>query len=105
MTPEKKAWAAEVLVAVVGSEGNRLETGLRRRQMIREAIERGERPTGYRVEWLRQASLAVVSKLKEIGQEFNARNPDDQASVADFLDILANASTYLKEQAGKSDGT
>lgn len=86
---EKMQYATSVFVAMVSEREDRLARGVRLREAMHEQIERGEKPTGYRADWLKQAALKLVRQLQQMASEFDKDHPDDKCSVADLLDVLA----------------
>jgi hypothetical protein len=60
-------------------------------------IDNGQRPEGYRANWVRSAVGHVIELLSEIAEQFNAEHQDDVATTGDVLDILATAKGHLIE--------
>lgn len=98
LSPEK---ACEVLHRYLSKGENRLEHGARLRAAMFEAIKRGEKPTGYRAEWLRGTAMEIISTLEDCALEFNLNHPNDQISAMDLMDALATAMGILKREAQK----
>jgi hypothetical protein len=98
LSPEK---ACEVLHRYLSKGENRLEHGAQLRDAMFEAIKRGEKPTGYRAEWLRKTAMELIATMEDASLEFNLNHPDDQISAMDLMDVLATAMGVLKREASK----
>jgi hypothetical protein len=88
----------QVFIELINDSNRRLKHGLKLRQEIADALDRGETPTGYRVDLLRLGAVALVNKLEEIGKQFNKDHPNDQFSLGDVLDILATATALVQKK-------
>ena len=77
---------------------SRLQAGAADRDRLASSLERGESPTGYRLDWHLQASKKLWGLLVEEARQFNAQHPGDRVSVADMLDVLASATARLTEK-------
>lgn len=86
----------EVFHKITKQADIRLQRGLARRQEMYSQIKRGEAATGFRADFLRQATGDVLDCLAKIGEKFNDNHPDDKISVNDLLDILATTIARLK---------
>jgi hypothetical protein len=73
----------------------RLANGAELRQYVKAVVERGEKPTGYRADWLITSADSVLIHLDSLVQKFNEQHPDDMASLADLLDIIMTARKKL----------
>lgn len=98
---EKARYAREVFLRLSLSTKERLEHGLRLREKMGEQLARGEKPTGYRPEWLRLTALRIIRELHEAGKEFNEEHPDDLISTHDLYDVLASAIGMLKKASSR----
>lgn len=87
--------ANRILLRFVTDQEGKVRYGLRQRQAYFEAMERGEEPKGYRVEFVSQTANQIFSWLAERAQEFNRQYPQDRLSTEDFKDILATAHARL----------
>jgi len=63
---------------------------MQQRELIKAQMERGEIPTGYRVDWLRQSRDAVIQKVMEQAQQFNMQYRHDHISVQDMMDVISS---------------
>lgn len=86
---EKIQYTTSVFVAMVSEREDRLARGVRMRNAMHEQIARGEKPTGYRPEWLKHSAIKLVQTLQQMASDFDKAHPDDKCSVADLLDVLA----------------
>lgn len=93
---EKIEYAASAFEALVGSQQDRLSRGTILRQRMHAALKRGERPEGYRPEWIRECALELVHTLQAMSEEFDLEHPDDKASVGDLLDVLATTTNLFR---------
>ncbi len=93
--------AHEIFGRLSASTDDRLRHGLRLRQEMAEQMERGEKPTGYRAEWLQATAVRVISEMGEAAREFNETHTDDLVSANDMLDVLATAINLLRCASSK----
>lgn len=98
LSPEK---ACEVLHRYLSRGEGRLERGVMLREAMFQAIKRGEKPTGYRAEWLRKTAMELIATMEDCALEFNLNHEDDQISAMDLMDVLATAMGVLKREASK----
>ena len=89
----------EVLRLVHTQKMSKLMNGMLKRRAIKEALERGEKPTGYRVDWLHSSSQKVIETLRIVATEFNNDHKDDTASVHDLVDIVSYVMYTLTKKA------
>ncbi len=101
MDPLKSRYISDVFVALVSGEPDKLRLGMDRRQQMYEQVQRGETPTGARVEWIRTSARRLVNELERIAQDFNETYPDDKCSAQDLLDVLATANAWFKKASSK----
>ncbi len=87
--------AIDVLRRFVGDNEAKLRYGLKQREMIRQAIARGERPNHYRYEWLLLTVKDLFAFLGERCQKFNEDHPADRCSQQDLYDVLNTALTRV----------
>lgn len=103
ITPEEHEKTLRNSVAVlrrfVSDKEAKLRFGMRVREQLRLAIQRGEQPQSYRIDWLLKTSDAVFDVMKEHAREFNAEYPHDHISAQDMLDVLLTSVNRLKKQA------
>lgn len=85
-----------ILVRFVTDIETKVRYGQRQRNAMVEALNRGEDPRGYRVEWISKVANQVISLLGERGIEFNTAYPQDRISTEDFQDVLATAQARLR---------
>lgn len=89
MTPEDEIKKVQEILSLVHTQKmSKLMNGMLKRRAIKDAVERGETPTGYRVEWLHESSQRVFALLRDIAIEFNNKHKDDTASAHDLVDIV-----------------
>lgn len=96
---EKIDFVLTMMKKLLAHQEVRLQNGLRKRNEIRAAIQRGEIPKGYRMDWLRDSGYEVISLLTKIAQKFDKQHPTDKASVNDLIDILSTTSLLLQKFA------
>ena len=84
-----------VLTRLGWDDQTRLKTGLNLRKEMHAAQERGETPTGYRADWIKNTVKAIIHLLAESGDCFNLLHPDDKASLMDYGDILQTVQSNL----------
>lgn len=94
---EKIEFILDVMKRVATSQTVRLQNGARMRDEIRQAIQRGERPKGYRVAWLQESGYEVIKTLTKIAKQFDKEHPQDKASVQDLMDVLSTTMFLLKK--------
>lgn len=94
---EKIDFIVGVMKRLTASQHVRLQNGARMRKEIRAAIQRGERPTGYRVEWLRDSGYEIIKTLTKIAKQFDKEHLQDKASVQDLMDVITTALFLLKK--------
>lgn len=96
---KKAHFAHKVFLALSSSTDSRLMTGLMARQKMREQLDRGESPTGYRAEWLKTTAKRVIVGLAAAAKEFNAEYTNDMISIHDLADVLSTALAMLHRAA------
>jgi hypothetical protein len=94
---EKISFTTAVFTRLASEKMDRLNRGLVLRQAMHDAIKRGEKPTGYRPQWVQDQALELVKTCGLMAQKFDEAHPDDKASVSDLLDILATAMGLFKK--------
>lgn len=99
MDPLQIRFANEVLHTLVTAHKARLANSIQRRNTVMEAINRGEEPSGYRVDFLRASAKRILVELAEIAREFNAEYPDDRCTAQDFIDILGTTTLWIKKKS------
>jgi hypothetical protein len=92
---EQIDYAKKVFETVAIDDQQRLKRGLQLREEMHAAIERGEDPKGYRVDWLQRTTSRVMQAITGSAEEFNALYHDDRISVADFADVLESVAHAL----------
>jgi hypothetical protein len=102
-TPQEIQQMSDIYVSLLNNRDTRLLRGAKLRQEMHEALSRGEKPTGYRPDWVRSAAFKLIQEVQRIGLEFNERRTDDQCSLGDLIDILTTALGHLKKRAGEED--
>lgn len=88
--------ASRILLKFVTDRDAKLRYGAKLRNMMQETISRGEEPKGYRVDWILKTVNEMFQWLSTKAAEFNAQYPQDAISADDFSDVLATASTRLR---------
>ncbi len=86
-------------INVIRHQERRLRNAAALRKVLGEALDRGEDPAHYRLEFLRTSVLRVNDALAECARQFDAEHPDDRCSAADFIDILATTMHRLQVAA------
>jgi len=95
---------ADYLLQVVTDPGVKLRWGARLREEIRQQLSKGQTPTGYRVNWLRETGMELIDTLQRQAQTFNDRYRHDRISVSDMCDALTTTLAQLKAASEKADG-
>lgn len=95
--------AASILYRAVADNGARLARGQMLRQMMFEQIEAGEKPQGYRADWIRASAMRLIKELSACANEFNEAYSDDRISSLDLVDVVATARGLLTK-ANESKG-
>lgn len=90
--------ANRILLRFATDTEAKVRYGLRQRQELKEAVRRGETPTGYRVDFINKASRDMFTFLSQKAQEFNAAYPQDRMNTDDFSDILMTAHAILRSK-------
>ena len=93
---------AAILYDVVTSETVKLRWGRQVRDRLREAERRGEKISGYRVEWVRATKQALVKTLSAQAAAFNTQYPHDRISTLDFLDALEGTARAFRKNLKES---
>lgn len=91
---EKALYAAEVFKRLKQND-SRLAHGYEMRKKMFAQIQKGEKPEGYRPEFIRSAAFKIIAQLGLFAEDFNTQHGDDRLSVHDFLDILETAKKAL----------
>ena len=97
---EERVFANGVFLRFLAGEEARLLHGARLREEVHAAVERGEKPQGYRADWLRQEALHLVRVMEQVAMEFNVAHPDDKCSTADLQDVLITAHRLFSSGSG-----
>ena len=95
--------AADFFYHLVCNNEKRLQNGLSERERIKKQIQNGDRPSGYRAEWLRKSSARVITLLQEIAQEFDTIYTTDKFSALDLIDILSTTQRKIKSSLEDED--
>ncbi|NDG28447.1 MAG: hypothetical protein EB120_14875 [Proteobacteria bacterium] len=99
MTKEEKIeFVMKIMEKFVENQELKLARGARLREEIRQTIQKGQMPKGYRAEWLINSGHEILAALSKIAKKFDRDFPDDRASVNDLMDILTTAQFLLKKQ-------
>lgn len=88
----------DIFCSLLNQRETRLANGARLRKEMHETLEAGERPTGYRPDWVRISALRMVHELQKLGLEFNDEHKNDQCSLGDLMDVLTTAMNHLKKR-------
>jgi hypothetical protein len=82
---------------LIAQYDNRTKTGIRRRNEMADTINSGNRPKGYRYEFLVDSAYRIIDELGEIAKEFNDAHIDDMCTNFDFIDTLTTAIEMIKK--------
>ena len=96
MTDSIMKAANQIIWTFVTDRKCRLENGARFRAEMVKTLNRGEVPTGYRVEWIADTTTALFALLSEKAREFNELHPQDAVSISDLMDVLTTAMAKLR---------
>lgn len=99
-TAKEAKEVTDIFVSLLNNRDVRLARGARLRQEMHEKFAKGERPTGYRADWIRGSATKILRELQKLGLDFNATHTDDQCSVNDLMDVLTTAIGHLKKRQG-----
>jgi hypothetical protein len=88
--------ANRILLRFVTDIEAKVRYGARMRQAMFDAMNRGEEPKGYRIDFINRTANQAIGWLAERAAEFNAKHPQDRISTDDFADILATAHARLR---------
>lgn len=88
--------AAALLRTLRTSQEVKLRYGSMKRQELREQLAKGEDPTGYRAEWLRERRNEIVKQLGQFAKDFNAQYPHDCCSLQDLKDVVVSVLNYIE---------
>lgn len=94
--------ANAILIRFITDIDSKLRYGSKQRQNYLEAIDRGEEPKGYRVEYICKTVEQLIGWLSIKAKEFNDKYPQDRISVEDLMDILATTHAKLKSKTSGS---
>jgi hypothetical protein len=100
MDPLQIKFANEVLYSLLTTQKKRLENSVQKRNALMASIDRGENPTGYRADFLRDSAKRVLMELASIAKDFNDAHPDDRCTAQDFVDILNTTILWIKRKTG-----
>lgn len=93
---EKIEFAVSVFMALSGENQDRLIRAKLDRDRMHAAIKRGEKPVGYRPEWIKASAIKLVDVLAEMAKAFDAEHPTDKATNGDLLDILSTTAALFR---------
>lgn len=91
----RATFASKVFQKLLAESKDRLAKAQQLRSALQAQLEAGQTPTGYRADFLDEASHIIVEQLCVVAQSFNDAHPDDMCTTADLLDILATARNKL----------
>jgi hypothetical protein len=94
---------SDIFVSLLSHRDSRLARGAKLRAEMHEQLARGEKPDGYRPEWVRTSAFKLIQELQRLGLNFNESHTDDQCSIGDLIDIVTTALGHLKKRAGDDD--
>ena len=103
LTRQQLQALADYLLHITTDPGVKLRWGSRLREEIRLQLQKGQMPTGYRVDWLRNTRAALVETLQREAQAFNEKYRHDCISVSDLADALSTALHQLKTASERED--
>lgn len=92
--------ANAILLKLITDKEARLRYGMKKRAEMIAAVQRGEEPTGYRAEWLKETVRAVFRLMASQAAMFNTVHPRDRISTNDFIDVLNTAIGKLLKASG-----
>jgi hypothetical protein len=95
-------FAVKVLHRYVTSSDTRLRYGQLQRRDMKDDIENGVKPTGYRAEWLVSTTDALLDVLIEASRQFNASYHFDMISTNDMRDVLIGLLDQIDSKTKKS---
>jgi hypothetical protein len=79
---------SETFVNVLRHQKQLLLNAVALRKKIQAALDRGETPDHYRVDFIRTSALRVNNCLADCAKDFNEAHQDDRCTAADLIDIL-----------------
>lgn len=85
---------------VTATHEQRMEQSKKDVERVREQIARGESPTGYRVEWVRNTAVAMLKTLENQCEAFDMMHPNDRASATDCLNSVLTLANMLLNAGG-----
>lgn len=71
------------------TDDERVARATKLREHMHSLLDKGEKPTGPKADWVRESAGHVIQLLGEIAEGYNAEHDDDAALTGDMLDILA----------------
>lgn len=78
----------------------RLEQAHKDTDRVRDQLDRGENPTGYRVEWIRNTAIEMLKALTKQCEYFDMHHPNDRASSTDCLNATLTLVNMLLHAGG-----
>lgn len=92
-------FAHKVFVKISESIDRKLENGLKLRESMRAAIDRGEIVDNYRADWLKATAVQIINTLHLSASNFNEKFTEDRISLHDLMDALATAMNLVEKAA------
>lgn len=92
-------FAHKVFTKIGDMIDQKLENGLRLREAMKAAIERGEPVDNYRADWLKATAIQIINTLHSSAEAFNQKFTEDRISLHDLMDALATAMNLVEKAA------
>lgn len=92
--------ARDILKRFITEEEVRRRFAAKNRKSMHEQINRGEEPTGHRMEFICETVKQVVDTLMKSAEKYNQTYPYDIVLLGDYLDILATTRARFLAAAG-----
>jgi hypothetical protein len=83
-------------LATATSKDARLRYGAKQRELINEAVSKGNDIDHYRIEWLEKSSMEVIKTLLLVSKKFDTNYFFDMISLNDLKDVLNHALKRLE---------
>ena len=96
MTPEQ---VNQAFINIIVSHQNRLQRGIKLRELMRKDLENGKTPSGYRYEYLKDSAYKVINLLGKLAEDFDNEHPDDRYSAGDIADVVATVEMLIKTKS------
>jgi hypothetical protein len=100
---------ADYLLLITTDSGVKLRWGYQQREQMRQVLQKGQVPKGYRADWIKKTKMALIDTLHREAEVFNDTYRHDLISVNDMADALSTTLETLRvacrkiEEQGKMD--